>query len=66
MDFSAVSDTAYSANRSYPIFNQNGWARSLHFLAAWFLVIAGLIYVLAGVFSGHARQSLLPKGGDFS
>ena len=66
VDFSAVSDTAYSANRTYPIFNQNGWARSLHFLAAWFLVIAGMIYVLAGFFSGHARRSLLPRGGDFS
>ena len=25
-----------SANRTYDIFNQNGWGRSLHFLAAWF------------------------------
>ena len=66
VNFAAVSDTAYSANRTYQIFNQNGWARSLHFLAAWFLVIAGLIYVLAGLFSGHARRSLLPKRGDFS
>ena len=27
-----------------PIFNQNGWARSLHFLAAWILVVVGAIY----------------------
>lgn len=66
VDFSAVSNSAYSANRTYIIFNQNGWARSLHFLAAWFLVLAGLIYVLAGFVSGHARRDLLPKGGDLS
>ena len=66
VDFPAVSETAFSANRNYEIFNQNGWARSLHFLAAWFLVIAGLVYVLAGVVSGHARRELLPRSGDFS
>lgn len=64
--FPAVSDTAFSANRTYPIFNQNGWARSLHFLAAWFFLIAGLFYVLAGSFSGHARRDLLPRLRDFS
>ena len=31
-----------SAGRTYPIFNENGWGRSLHFLAAWFLVFSGL------------------------
>lgn len=66
VDFSAVSDSAFSANRNYDIFNQNGWARSLHFLAAWFLLFAGLYYVFAGIFSGHARRELLPKAGDFS
>src|SRR5215831_3257001 len=28
-----------SANRTYDIFHQNSWGRSLHFLAAWFLVV---------------------------
>lgn len=64
--FPAVSDTAYTANRRYEIFNQNGWARSLHFLAAWFFVIGGLFYVLRGVVSGHARQELMPRLRDFS
>ena len=66
LDFTEVSQTAFSANRLYPIFNQNGWARSLHFLAAWFFLLAGLIYALAGFVSGHAKRSLLPKRGDFS
>ena len=30
-----------SASRTYDIFNQNGWGRSLHFLAGWVLVVTG-------------------------
>ena len=54
----------FTASRTYPIFNQNGWARSLHFLAAWLLVIAGLVYFLAGFATGHARRNLLPSIRD--
>jgi thiosulfate reductase cytochrome b subunit len=50
----------FTASRTYAIFNQNGWARSLHFLAAWLLVVTGLVYVLTGLVSGHARKNLLP------
>ena len=35
-----------TAGRTFDIFNQNGWGRSLHFLAAWVLVLAGLVYWL--------------------
>lgn len=59
--FTDVSDTAVSANRTYEIFNQNGWGRSLHFLAAWFLVVAGFFYTFAGVISGHVKRDLLPR-----
>ena len=45
-----------SANRTYSIFNQNGWARSLHFLAAWWLVVPGLVYLLAGIFAGNGAS----------
>jgi thiosulfate reductase cytochrome b subunit len=55
-----------SASRTYDIFNQNGWGRSLHFLAAWLLVVPGVIYLLAGVFSGHFRRHLWPRTGDVS
>jgi thiosulfate reductase cytochrome b subunit len=48
-----------SAGRTFHIFNQNGWGRSLHFLAAWVLVAAGLAYVLAGVIAGHFRRHFL-------
>ncbi len=55
-----------TASRTYDIFNQNGWGRSLHFLAAWFLVGTGLVYLLAGVFSGHFGKHLLPEAREFS
>jgi thiosulfate reductase cytochrome b subunit len=55
-----------SANRTYDIFNQNGWARSLHFLAAWFLVVPGAVYLLAGILTGHFRRHVCPRPADLS
>jgi thiosulfate reductase cytochrome b subunit len=49
-----------SASRTFDIFNQNGWGRSLHFLAAWVAVLTGLVYLIAGVMSGHFRRHVLP------
>src|ERR1041385_8694967 len=49
-----------SASRTYKIFNQNGWGRSLHFLSAWILVITGGIYLIMGIFTGHFRRRMLP------
>jgi len=57
---------AVSAIRTYDILNQNSWARSLHFLAAWFLVVTGAIYLLIGIFSGHLRRDLLPRRGELA
>jgi thiosulfate reductase cytochrome b subunit len=55
-----------SASRTYEIFNENGWARSLHFLAAWVLVAAGGAYALAGALSGHAMRHLAPRARDLA
>jgi thiosulfate reductase cytochrome b subunit len=55
-----------SANRTYNIFNQNGWGRSLHFLAAWCLVLPGGVYLLIGIFGGHFRAHVWPSAGDLS
>jgi thiosulfate reductase cytochrome b subunit len=49
-----------TASRTYEIFNQNGWARSLHFLAAWGLVLPGLFYLLTGLAEGHFRTRFWP------
>ncbi len=50
----------------YVLPDQNGWSRSLHFQAAWFVVLAGLVYVVAGFVSGHFRKHLLPRGDEAS
>ncbi len=59
--FSEAAGAPVSAARTYDIFNQNGWGRSLHFLAGWFLLVPGLIYFIAGIFTGHFRKHLWPK-----
>jgi thiosulfate reductase cytochrome b subunit len=64
--FSKDSDLPISASRTYSIFNQNGWARSLHFLAAWFFVLPGTFYLLAGLFTGHFRRNVVPRGVELS
>src|SRR5262245_1686034 len=55
-----------TASRTYDIFNQNGWGRSLHFLAAWWLVLPGLIYVLTGVLGGHFRAHVWPRASELA
>lgn len=64
--FKHLTGSQVSAARTYDIFNQNGWGRSTHFLAAWFLVASGLIYLIAGFFNGHFRNNLAPRRGEFS
>src|SRR5437763_13231019 len=48
--FFASVNSPVSAGRTYDIFNQNGWGRSLHFLSGWVLVLAGLFYLFVGIF----------------
>ena len=55
-----------SASRTYEIFNKNGWGRSLHFLSAWFLVVPGAVYLLAGIFTGHFRRHLVPPADELT
>jgi len=50
----------------YVLPDQNGWSRYLHFQAAWFAALAGLVYVTSGFLSGHFRKNLLLHGEDFS
>lgn len=64
--FTEVPGRPVSAERNFHLFNQNGWARSLHFLAAWILVCAGAVYFLLGLFSGHMRRDLLPHGRELA
>jgi thiosulfate reductase cytochrome b subunit len=64
--FTGLPGAPVSAERNFHIFNQNGWARSLHFLAAWIIVCAGAVYFLLGVFSGHVRRDLLPHSRELA
>jgi thiosulfate reductase cytochrome b subunit len=49
---------------SYMLPDQNGWSRSLHFQAAWAVVLTGVVYALFGLWSGHFRKHLLPAPAD--
>lgn len=64
--FSAGPAGPVSRVRTYDIFNQNGWARSLHFLTAWGLALALGAYLAAGLVSGHLRRALLPALEELS
>ena len=52
--------------RTYDIFNQNGWARSLHFLVAWLLVGSLAIFAALSLATGHLRRDLLPKNEELA
>jgi thiosulfate reductase cytochrome b subunit len=64
--FFSGAEPVVSAVRTYNIFNQNGWGRSLHFLAAWFLCATGLIYFIAGLVSGHLWRDIVPRLRDLA
>lgn len=64
--FSEEAGAPVSASRTYNIFNKNGWGRSLHFLAGWFLLIPGLLYFTIGIFTGYFRKHLFPRPNEFS
>lgn len=55
-----------TASRTYEIFNQNGWGRSLHFLAAWWLVLPGVVYLVTGMFGGHFRAHIWPRANELA
>jgi thiosulfate reductase cytochrome b subunit len=60
--FSAAGPITQS--RIFEIFNENAWARSLHFLVAWFLVTAFSVYLTAGLISGHIWKKLIPTRSE--
>jgi thiosulfate reductase cytochrome b subunit len=49
----------------YVLPDQNGWSRYLHFQSAWIVALTGLLYVTFGLFQGHFRRNLIPRGTDF-
>lgn len=59
-----ASRAAVPTGYDYVLPDQNGWSRSLHFQAAWLLVIAGLLYGVHGLVSRHFRDDLLPAASS--
>ena len=51
---------------NYVMPDQNGWSRYLHFEAAWVAVLAGLVYGIYGLWSGHFRKNLIPERRDWN
>jgi len=64
--FAELPRKPISADRNYPTFNKNGWARSLHFLAAWVFVLVGVSYVATGIATRHITRNLLPLSFEAS
>jgi thiosulfate reductase cytochrome b subunit len=64
--FAAGAGAPVSASRTFEIFNQNGWGRSLHFLAGWCLVVPGFVYLLRGFAGGHFRAHLWPAARELA
>lgn len=61
-----ASREAVQTGYDYVLPDQNGWSRSLHFQAAWALVLAGLLYGVHGVTSRHFRDHLLPSAASLA
>lgn len=62
--FASSPNAPISASRTFEIFNQNSWGRSLHFLAAWLLCVPGALYLVAGVATGHFTRRILPARAE--
>ncbi len=61
-----ASRDTFPTNFGYVMPDQNGWSRYLHFQSAWVLVLAGSLYLIYGLFSGHFRKDLLPSRTQLS
>jgi len=60
------ADSPVTASHNFKIFNKNGWGRSLHFLAAWGMLLPGTIYLLIAIFGGHLRAHIWPRARELA
>ena len=61
-----ASRSSVPTGYGYVLPDQNGWSRYLHFQAAWFAVLTGLLYVVWGSITRHFGKNLLPGRADLS
>ncbi|WP_298171212.1 cytochrome b/b6 domain-containing protein [Novosphingobium sp.] len=59
-------DGPVTADRLAEPWNGNGWARSMHFLAAWAFLLGLAVYLGLGALTGHARRALLPGADELT
>ena len=64
--FFAETPGIVSRARTYDIFNENSWARSLHFVAAWCMIVTAFFYIVTGLVGGHLRRNLIPGTRELS
>ena len=50
----------------YVMPDQNGWSRYLHFQSAWALVLTGIVYLIAGLWTRHFHKNILPAASDLN
>ena len=61
-----ASRAAVQTGYGFVLPDQNGWSRSLHFQSAWAVVFTGLLYLAAGLLTGHFRKNLVPGKADLA
>lgn len=64
--FYDLPNSAVTANRLIEPWNENSWARSLHFLAAWFFLMGLMSYLATALVTGHARRNILPQRAELA
>lgn len=62
--FYDVPDGPATASRLSEPWNENDWARSLHFLAAWFFLFGLIGYLVIALATGHAWRNILPRAAE--
>lgn len=57
----AIKPDAITASRTAEPYNQNAWARSLHFLAAWIFTLALIVYLAMAIVTRHLARKMIPS-----
>ena len=61
-----MTPRGFPAWATLPSYQDLATGRRWHFFFAWLLVINGLVYVAFGLFSGHFRKDLAPRGEELA
>jgi thiosulfate reductase cytochrome b subunit len=62
----SLTPRGFPAWATLPSYQDLATGRRWHFFFAWLLAINGLVYLGAGLFNGHIRRDLLPRGEELA